>query len=300
MATTVNLTTTYAGEVAGGYITPAITASESIASFTMRNKVAYKEVVRRLVSDITFADLTCDFTANGAVTLSERILEVKGLQHQDQLCKNTFLTDWEAKTAQDGNMPSAGEAFVDRILAGSATRLEYLVWEGIVGAGQFDGLMTMFDADASVNKVASPVAITSSNVIAELKRLRAESPTAVKKSAEKPKIWMAYNVWEAYSDSQIDNGNGNGWYTNQGAEPKKMWNGYEIVIAYGMRDNGMVMAQASNIWFGTNEESQLNSVNVLDMADKDLSKNVRYDITLFAGVQYGFSDEIAVYGPGIS
>ena len=55
------------------------------------------------------------------------------------------------------------------------------------------------------------------------------------------------------------------------------------------------MWQKSNAWFGTNLLDQWNNVALLDMYDKDLSDNVRFAASFFAGVQYGFGNEIAYY-----
>jgi hypothetical protein len=62
-----------------------------------------------------------------------------------------------------------------------------------------------------------------------------------------------------------------------------------------MSDNTMMVAQKSNLWFGTNKTSDLNSVKIKDMSDVDLSDNVRFSVKYFAGVQYGWGNEIALY-----
>jgi hypothetical protein len=62
-----------------------------------------------------------------------------------------------------------------------------------------------------------------------------------------------------------------------------------------MSDDTMAMYQKSNLWFGTNLKDQWNNVAVLDMYQYDLSDNVRFAASFFAGVQYGFGDEIAFY-----
>jgi hypothetical protein len=75
---------------------------------------------------------------------------------------------------------------------------------------------------------------------------------------------------------------------------------YDIAICPGMPDNTMIVAQKSNLWFGTNVMSDWNTIKVKDMEESDLSDNVRFKAQFFAGVQYGFGNEIAAYGPGLS
>lgn len=301
MATNVSLTTTYAGAVAGGYIRNAFIANESLQYLTVKENIDYKQVVRRLVDDVSFAAPTCDFTPTGTVTLDQRVITLEKFQVQRELCKNTFIADWEAREAQNGNLPtSLSDGLIDNMLAQIAAKNEQLVWSGVNGnTGEYDGFLTLFDADNAVNKVAAPAAITSSNVIAKIQLLIAELPTAVKRSTEKPIIYMANNVWEAYMYAQV--GAGYASYITNGPIVQPNFMGmYEIAVCPGMPDNAMVFAQRSNLWFGTNLLNDWNNVSVLDMTERDLSENVRFSAKFFAAVQYGFSTEIAVYAQGIS
>ena len=98
MATTVNVTTTYAGEFAGKYIGAALLSANTIAQngITVKTNVKYKEVVKSMALGDLTADASCDFTPTSSLTLTERILEPKRLQVNLQLCKEDFANDWEA------------------------------------------------------------------------------------------------------------------------------------------------------------------------------------------------------------
>ena len=73
MATTTTLSTTYAGKIAGGYIKSAFLANESLQYLTFKENIDYKEVVRKIVDNVTFAAPTCDFTDTGTIALSQRV-----------------------------------------------------------------------------------------------------------------------------------------------------------------------------------------------------------------------------------
>lgn len=296
MPTTTSLTTTFAGKEAAGYIRAAFLSNESLAAVTFKENIEYKQVVRRLVDNITFANATCDFTPTGTVTLTERILTLEKFQIHRQLCKKDFLADWEAKSEQDGQLhASLTDALIANVLAGAAANNERLIWQGVNGtAGEYDGFETLFLADATVLDVSSPVAIDSTNVIDEMARLVLTLPTRVRRATEKPVIAVSSNVAEAFRTAIL--GLGGGSYLYQGETVKMTWQGqYEIIECPGMSDDTMAMYQKSNLWFGTNLLDQWNSVAVLDMYDKDLSDNVRFAASFFAGVQYGFGNEIAFY-----
>jgi len=296
MATTTSLTTTFAGREAAGYIRAAFLSNESLAAVTFKENIEYKQVVRRLVDNITFANATCDFTPTGTVTLTERILTLEKFQVHRQLCKKDFLSDWEAKSEQDGNLhASLTDAIIANVMAGIAANNEVVMWQGVnATAGEYAGFETLFLADAAVLDVATPEAITSANVIEEMARLVLTLPTRVRRATEKPVIAVSSNVAEAFRTAIL--GLGGGSYLYQGETVKMTWQGqYDIIECPGMSDDTMAMFQKSNLWFGTNLLDQWNSVAVLDMYDKDLSDNVRFACSFFAGVQYGFGDEIAFY-----
>jgi hypothetical protein len=296
MATTTSLTSTYAGREAAGYIRAAFLSNESLAAVTFKENIEYKQVVRKLVDSITFANATCDFTPTGTVTLTERILTLEKFQVHRQLCKKDFLIDWEAKEEQNGNLhASLTDALIANVLAGVAARNEVLIWQGVnANAGEYDGFETLFLADAAVLDVSSPVAIDATNVIEEMGRLVLTLPTRVRRATEKPIIAVSSNVAEAYRSAIL--GLGGGYYLYQGESVVMNWQGqYDVIECPGMSDDTMAFYQKSNLWFGTNLLDQWNNVAVLDMYAHDLSDNVRFAASFFAGAQYGFGNEIAFY-----
>jgi hypothetical protein len=296
MATTTSLTTTFAGREAAGYIRAAFLSNESLAAVTFKENIEYKQVVRKLVDNVTFANATCDFTPTGTVTLTERILVLEKFQVHRQLCKKDFLADWEAKSEQDGFLhASLTDALIANVMAGVAANNERLMWQGVnATAGEYAGFETLFLADAAVLDVEDPEAITSANVIEEMNRLVLKLPVRVRRATEKPVIAVSSNVAEAFRTAIL--GLGGGSYLYQGETVKMTWQGqYDIIECPGMSDDTMAMYQKSNLWFGTNLLDQWNTVAVLDMYQYDLSDNVRFAASFFAGVQYGFGDEIAFY-----
>lgn len=297
MATTVNNTTTFAGKFAGEYIKAAFYANETLQHITVKENIEYKAVVKRIADNVTFANATCAFTPTGTVNLTERILELKKLQFQQDVCLNEFNDSWEAKDVQNGTLGTAlTEGLISTMLAGVAQNNENLIWTGNgANAGEYTGLLTHIgnDADGDINFVSSPVAIDSTNVFPKIQALIAAAPLGLKKATEKPRIYMSNDVWESYMYANA--AAGNGWYTYAGPEVQKSFMGlYNIAVCPGMPASTMILAQPSNLWFGTNLVSDWNSLQVVDMrawADD----NVRFSIKFFAGTQYGVGSDIAAY-----
>jgi len=57
----------------------------------------------------------------------------------------------------------------------------------------------------------------------------------------------------------------------------------------------MIASIKDNLFFGTGLISDYNEVSVLDMADKDGSKNVRFIARYTAGVQIGVLEDVVFY-----
>lgn len=300
MATVTSLTTSYAGKYAGEYIMRAFNTNESLQHITVKPNIDFKAIVKKIANEVTFANATCDFAPTGTVTINERVLELKKLQVQRQLCINDFLQDWAAGDAQNGRLePELVEAIIATMLGGIAENNDTLIWTGDGSvAGQYTGLLTQMIGDVTVNQVLNPVPLTDQNILDKIKALITELPTRVSNQREKPKIYMNQATWHLYMFAQI--AAGNGWYSTGGPEVPKTYMGvFEIAVCPGLPDNVMVMAQPSNLWFGTNVLSDWNSIQVVDMTQW-AEENVRFSAKFLAGTQYGFGNEIAVYGLGLS
>lgn len=307
MSTTVNLSTSYAGDVAGGYLSAAFLANESLQHITVKTRVPGKMKIRRIQDDgTTFQEPACAFTPGGTITLDERTLTLVDLAYERELCKLTFYQDWEALAAQNGDISSVADALIMTMMGNIGQINETMLWSGTASSTSYAGLITLIDADATVNFVASPLAIvngdtgsTNANILVALRKLIIECPTRIKSAVEKPKIYMSYDCWEAYLTAQI--AAGNGWYATGGPEVPKLYMGrFEIAVCPGMPSSTMIMAQPSNLWFGTNELSDWNSIDTIDMEPVNLDKVVRFGAKFFGGCNYGWGNEIAAYGPGLS
>ena len=93
MATTTSITSTYAGEFAGKYISAALLSGSTIENglITVKPNVKFKEVLKKVATDANvIKDATCDFTPTGTLTLTERILQPEEFQINLNLCKKRF------------------------------------------------------------------------------------------------------------------------------------------------------------------------------------------------------------------
>jgi len=308
MATTTNITTTYAGEFAGKYISAALLSGKTLAegNITVVPNVKYKQVMKKVATDDIVKNATCDFDDTSTLTLTERILTPEEFQVNLELCKQTFRSDWEAVSmgySAFDNLPSNFSDFLIAHVADKvAQRMETNIWTGTnATAGQFDGFITTLGADTDVNDVTG-TASTAANIITELGKIADAIPTAVYGS-EDMTIYLPSNMYRNYVralggfgasglGAAGTNNQGTQWY-NGGAGLQ--FDGIQIALAPGLSDNDAVAAQKSNLFFGTGLLSDQNEVKVIDMADLDGSQNVRVVMRFTAGIQHGLGGEVVLY-----
>ena len=311
MATTTSITSTYAGEFAGQYISAALLSASTIENggITVKPNVKFKEVIKKVSTDDIVKDASCDFTATSTVTLTERVLQPEFQQVNLQLCKKDFISDWEAVqmgySAHHDLPPSFSDFLIAHVAAKVAQRTEQSIWEGSTAtSGQFNGLTTLIATDADLptaNEVAGTT-VTASNVITELGKIVDAIPSALYGS-EDLNIYVSQNIARAYVralggfgasglGAAGTNAMGTQWWNNGSLS----FDGVKLFVANGLADNTAMAAEKSNLYFGTGLLADHNEVKVLDMSDLDGSDNIRVVMRFTAGVQYGIVDDIVTYG----
>ena len=309
MATNTSITTTYAGEFAGKYISAALLSASTIENggIEVKPNIKYKEVIKKIATDDVLKDATCDFDPTSTVTLNERKIQPEEFQVNLQLCKKDFRSDWEAVqmgvSAFDSLPPSFADFLIAHVAAKVAQKNETNIWSGVnANAGEFDGLVTLMTADDSVVDVAG-TSITAANVIDELGKVVDAIPSTLY-GKEDLNLYVSQNVARAYVRALGGFGAAGLGAAGTNAQGTQWWNngslsfdGVTLFVANGLADNYIVAAEKSNLFFGTGLLADHNEVKVIDMADIDGSQNVRIVMRLTAGVQYGIGSDIVLYTP---
>jgi len=311
MATTTSITTTYAGEFAGKYISAALLSGSTIANggIEVKPNIKYKEVIKRIATDSIVKNATCDFDATSTITLTERIITPEEFQVNLQLCKKDFKSDFESiqmgYSAFDNLPPSFADFLLSHVVAKVAEKTEQNIWRGVnATAGEFDGFQVLATADATVIDVAGVSGgVTAANVIGELGKVVDAIPAALY-GKEDLYLYVSQSVARDYVralggfgasglGANGTNTQGTQWFNNGSLS----FDGVKIFVCNGMTNDWMMAAQKSNLYFGTGLLADGNEVKVIDMADIDGSENVRVVMRFTAAVQYGVGSEIVLYTP---
>ena len=307
----VSLTSTYAGEFSGKYIAAALLSASTLdnGAISILPNVKFKSVLQKGATDDIVKDASCDFVTNqGTLTLTEAILTPDEFQVNLQLCKKDLHSSWEAEqmgySANDTLAPSFAEFVIGHVAAKVADRTEKNIWSGVTAtSGQFDGFTAKLTADATVNDVVGTT-VTAANVIEEMGKVidSAVANADAILGSEDLTLYVSTNVAQAYiralggfaaaglGANGTDN-KGTQWY-NGGV---LSFEGVNIFVAKGLASNIMILAEKSNLYFGTGVMNDQNEVKVIDMADIDGSQNVRVVMRFTAGVQHVFGADIVLY-----
>ena len=298
---------TYAGEFSGKILGAALLSASTLdqGAVTIMPNVRYKSVLQVGAWANVVKGASCDFTATGALTLTEKVLTTKELQVNAELCKQDLVQEWQAVEmgfSAYAEIPNSFEEYViSRVAAEVANATETSIWAGASGADDYDGFQALALADGDVVDVTAS-AITSANVIAQMGAVVDAASKAALGTADLT-LYVSTNVSRAYiralggfgtsglGAAGIDN-KGTSWFSNN---QQLTFEGIPVFVANGMGNNKMILTPKSNLFWGTGLADDRNEVRFIDMADKDGSRNVRVIMRWTAGCQIGVGADLVYY-----
>ena len=307
LATNVTVNSTYAGEFAGEYIAAALLSASTIddGGLTVKANIAFKEIIKKLVTTSLVTAAGCDFVPTSDITLTERVLTPTELQVNLQLCKQDYYTDYigqEMAMSAYADLPTSFADFlIAQVAAKVAESVENSLWAGTTGTvGEFDGFTTLLTAAGDANPVTG-TASTAANIIEELGKIVDAIPSAVY-GKEDLYIYLPQNMARNYvralggfavaatSNNGVGN-QGTTWYNGQGLS----FDGVKIFVANGLPDNKAVAAEKSNLFFGTGLLEDTNEIRLIDTSATLGDQNVRMIMRFTSGAQVGVSSDCVLY-----
>lgn len=302
MATTTNVSSNYAGKVAGEIIGAAFKEGStlSLGVLTMAENVNYKFNLRKIAYADGTVDYTCGHAPAGTITLSEKVIEPKKVKNDFTVCKEDFRQTWSedsmGASASNPNAPSdIMEAIQLELLSSQAEKVDDDIWNGLnATAGEIgDGFIVQFAADGNIIKANNGItaigaATTEANVEANLKVALNAIPVELRK--KDVQVLVSSNVFQAYTFYLISKG-----ISWNGTADDKMakFGRYNLVEIQGLPDDTIICAEKKNLVFATGLSADFNTVA---LEDEDqiglLTGNVRGKVVYNGGVGYYNSNEI--------
>jgi|TARA_R110001583_G_scaffold57561_1_gene172194 hypothetical protein len=290
----------FAGKSAGFYISASLKASNSLDYLTLIENIKFKSNIQQMAGSNVVTNAGCDFLSAGTLALTEKVLEPKNLQINLDLCKSTLLDSWEALQMRAGAGAPPPASFNDYVISYMgeiiAESTENSIWSGTNVAGEFNGFLGLVTGlllpgpDPTVvqdGAVAAPY--TAGNIISNLQGAVAAIPTSTL-GKEDLHIYMSQRTYQYYIGAVSTLGYVNAYNMNGDYVP--MFEGYKLAVCNGMEENQLVVAQKSNLYFGTDLISDSTRISLMDMAALDGSDNMRLVCRYSAGVQTGVGADI--------
>lgn len=304
MATTTTVNSNYAGKEAGAIIGQSFKEADTLrlGLLKLAENVNYKMNLRKIrYSDGTIG-YSCGFNPQGSIVLSEKQLVIEKLMNPIQVCKEDFRQTWSedsmGASASNPNAPAdIMEAISLEVLSSQAEKVDFDIWNGdATNAGEFDGLLKQFAADANVIKanngiVPSGNAITEATVESELKKALASVPRSLRR--KDLTVALSADVFQSYWFYLVSKGIAN----DGNAEPKQVRFGrYTMTEVNGLPDNTIVIFEKQNVVFATGLQSDFNELNFVDEDEIGLmTGQVRGKMVYGAAVGYYNSEDIVWY-----
>ena len=295
MATTVTVTSNYAGKEAGAIVGQAFKEADTIAKgfVTTFENVNYKLNLRKIQMTGGKREYTCGHVPSGAITLSEKVLEPKKFKDDWEVCKEDFRAQWsEESMGGSAHNDTAPKDIMDAILVEklgqTAEELDDNIWNGDASnADEFDGLLKQFLADATVIDVDLDT-VTEANVEASLKAALAAIPVDIRRKTLKigvsPDVFMFYGFWLA------SKGVANGLGGDANTAPK--FGKYTIEEINGLPASTIVVLEPKNVIFATGLLADHNEVRMVDQDETLLNGKIIGTMVYNAGVGYYNGGEI--------
>ena len=294
-------TSNYAGKAAGFYISAALRQANSMEFLTMIENIKYKSNIQKMAGNAMVKDATCNFTEAGTLTMTEAVLTPKNLQINTDLCKSTLLDSWEAAQMRAGAGAPPPASFDDYVISylGEiiANATETSIWTGNdATAGEFTGFVGggvgHLVTDATVVDVAKTGAtFDTTNIITNLTDTVAAVPTAVY-TKDDLYVYMSPKSYRLYIAKISELGYVNAYSMN--GDYDALFEGIKIEVCNGMKDNVLVAAERSNLFFGTDLLSDQTRIQMLDMANLDGSDNMRVVARYSGGTQVGIGADVVL------
>ena len=294
-------TSNYAGKAAGFYISAALRQANSMEFLTMIENIKFKSNIQKMAGASMIKDATCNFDEAGTLTMTEAVLTPKNLQINTDLCKSTLLDSWEALQMRAGAGAPPPASFDDYVVSylGEiiANGTEASIWTGNDGTpGEFTGFLGggvgHLVLDGTVVDVAKTGAtFDTSNIITNLTDTVAAVPTAVY-TKDDLYIYMSPKSYRLYIAKISELGYVNAYSMN--GDYDAVFEGIKIAVCNGMKDNVLVAAEKSNLFFGTDLLSDQTRISMLDMANLDGSDNMRVVARYSGGTQVGIGADVVL------
>lgn len=293
---------TYAGELKYPMLAAATRSNDTVAKgyVDVIEGIHYKAVLPVLGVSDPLAAATCAFTSGNDTSIGEKVLLLKDLQVNEEICRKTVYPTWHGAATGRANTNVMTPEFVNYTLAEVAAKaaesIEIAMWQGsgVFGAGflsndgVFDsaGLGAAGLAGATTVDIAS---LTASNTIEQLGVVYAHASATKPGIIAKPNLafYVSTKTYALFIQ-QLGQASGNQGINLLGVSQNfnnMSYLGVPVRMCPGMFDDAIVLTYKENLVYGSNVGTDQTDIQWIPTYQYDGSDNIRIVMRFALGVQ---------------
>ena len=257
------------------------------------------------ISNVLFGQVlqaeNCGWNAS-TDTLASVEIDVCGLSAMSEICQfdleQSFVAlQMTAGSNGDFTVASFMNYYWNEMSLTIAQNIEKLRWRGDTGDASpqlnlCDGYLKGLLADATVIDIASPAAITPSNVLAKLALVYAAIPPAVITNQEELRIYVSPTVASSYRAAVAASNT----QANLTQALDFTYLGIKMVLCPGMgTDSTMVATLRGNLIYGFDALGDSKALRAVNLADTVATPVIRTRANMKVGFKHVNGDEIVLY-----
>jgi hypothetical protein len=292
MATNLTVTSQYAGSLAGEIFVQAFKKSDTIEKglITVLPNIIGSGNMPQLSYDAELQPYACGWNPDGDVTYIEKNVSLTKFMITHEMCKEDFASTFAAQAAglfsANAEVPKdIQSAILAAIVDNLGEKVDKFIWQG---KNTVSGLSSSLIADTDTIGVYTE-ALTKTNVVDALEAVYDAIPEAIVESDDLVMV-VSPKVLRLYRQNLSSQGD------NTTVSKRELdYLGVRLESVGALSGDIIFAYRTGNLAFMTGLESDLNSVQVKDMDETDLSGQIRTKAVLSMAADYSFADEIVLF-----
>ena len=300
-----SVTSTYAGNALRTYLLQALIGGETLSTrgVSIETNIKYKRKIKKLTSSGIVQVGGCEFTPTSGMTITEGVLDPQRIKVNESLCFDEFDELWDSEDMTAGqhaqNVPqellnAITEEFTNQV----AKEVEEVIWQGEYDAtgttisDLFSGYEALLEAGNAVKLTGDT--LTTANILTELDKVYAALPAGVRKKGKDALVFFVSYKAAALYEMNLQ---AQGMNTSATGGVMSVY-GIELKPVGGLsNDNMIVLGARDNFYFGTDLQSDMNEIKLIDMRETTGDDAVRFIMKAKADVTIAFTNEVVWYRP---
>lgn len=290
-----------------GFVTKALLGSDTAAVVKTIPGVKYKTPLNGLYSTSTIVADSCDDSASGTTTMTQRVLQVADLKDVELICANDLIAKWTSAQVQAGS-PDVASSEIAAIIMQEKARaiaadLETKYWQE---TSLFSGWLKIID-DLGFGGAGDPIkgnpsdittgtGIVASNIMTIMDNMYSLIHAAVKSTYRDSLVcFIGYDNFSTYALKLRDLNLFHYKPTDGLGELYHPGTNLRVVPVGGLNGtNKLVSTFKDNLVIGCDVAGEETNVRWLEINDKDY-EGVKLKTNFKVGVQVAKTDELVYF-----